>query len=69
MLPVLLVSLGSAILGGILVFPLVGLALIIAPASLALIAASFVLGIALVWLALRSTRPVLTRVLREPERV
>lgn len=69
MLPVLLVSLGSAILGGILVFPLVGLALIVAPASLALIAASFVLGIALVWVALRSTRPVLTRVLREPERV
>lgn len=68
MVPLCWVSLGSAALGGILVLPLAGYALITAPTSLLVVAAAFMLGIALVAVALYATRPVVTRVLRHPER-
>ncbi|MCW4386803.1 FtsX-like permease family protein [Salinibacterium sp. SYSU T00001] len=68
MVPLAWVSLGSAALGALLVFPLAGYALITAPASLLVIALAFAVGIALVSLALVATRPVVTRVLEHPER-
>ena len=60
MWPLLVVSLGSAAIAAIIVFPLVGLSLIIAPLSLATIAASLAGGIGIVWLGMRLTRSVLT---------
>ena len=68
LVPLCWVSLGSAALGGLLVFPLAGYALIVAPTSLLVIALAFVAGIALVALSLVATRPVVTSVLRSPER-
>ena len=58
----------SAIAGGVLVLPLLGMAMVLAPASLLVTAACVVLGVLLVWIALRATRPVLTGVLADPER-
>lgn len=68
MAPLLFTVVISALAGGVLVFPLVGIAMIVAPLSVGVIAACFAAGIALVWLALRATRPVLTRVLARPDR-
>jgi hypothetical protein len=68
MLPLLFVAIGSALLGALLVFPLAGLTLIMAPLSLLVIAICFVLGLALVRLSLLATRPILTNVLAHPER-
>lgn len=68
LVPLCWVSLGSALLGGVLVFPLAGYALVMAPMSVAVIAISFAAGIGLVALALLATRPVVTSVLRRPER-
>lgn len=62
MLPLLLASLGSAILGAIVLFPLVGIAIILAPLSLAVTLSSIVIGIAVVSLTLRATRPLLRQV-------
>jgi hypothetical protein len=59
MLPLLLASIGSAILAGIVLFPLVGMALLIAPLSLAVTLSSIVIGIVVVSLTLRATRPLL----------
>ncbi|GGE92536.1 FtsX-like permease family protein [Mycetocola zhadangensis] len=69
MSPLRFVTIGSALVGGVLVFPLVGISFIVAPASLIVIAGCLIGGVFLVWLALRATGPVLTRVLREPERL
>jgi hypothetical protein len=60
MWPLLVVCLGSAAIAAIIVFPLVGLSLMIAPLSLLTIAASLAMGIGIVWLGMRLTRPVLT---------
>lgn len=68
LLPLCWVSLGSAALGGLLVFPLAGYALLTAPTSLLVVAAAFVAGIMLVALALLATRSVVTSVLRQPQR-
>lgn len=68
MSPLRLVSVGSAVIAAVVMLPLTGMALLRDPASLAIIAACLVVGIAVVWLGLRATRPVLTRVLAEPER-
>jgi hypothetical protein len=68
MLPLVFVAIGSALLGALLVFPLAGLTLIVAPLSLVVIAICFVLGLALVRLSLLATRPILTNVLAHPER-
>jgi hypothetical protein len=67
--PLRFVTVGSAFVGGVLVLPLTGIAMIIAPLSMLVIVGSLALGIGLVWLALIATRPVLSRVLAEPERV
>ncbi|WP_309068864.1 FtsX-like permease family protein [Microbacterium sp.] len=68
MAPLLFTVIVSALIGGVLVLPLVGIAMIMAPLSLAVIAVCFAAGIAVVWLALRATRPVLRRVLAQPDR-
>jgi hypothetical protein len=61
MSPLLVTSLGSALCAAVLVLPLLGIALITAPLSLATIAAVLAAGIALVWIATRLTRPILLR--------
>lgn len=68
MLPLGFVAITSAALGALLVFPLVGWTLIVAPLSLAVIAICFVLGFVLVRVSLLATRPILTNVLAHPER-
>lgn len=69
MSPLRIVAIGSAVIAAIVIFPLAGVALITAPASLAVIAGCLAGGIALVWVGLRSTRPVLQRVLTQPDRL
>ncbi|UAJ79128.1 permease [Leifsonia sp. ZF2019] len=64
--PLRITTVGSALVAGVVVFPLAGLSLLIAPASIAVIVGCLAAGFALVWLALLATRPVLTRVLAEP---
>lgn len=61
MSPLLMTALGSAVCAAVLVFPLMGMAVITAPASLLTIAAVVGLGIAIVWLTTRATRPLLAR--------
>ncbi|MGA7206939.1 MAG: permease [Specibacter sp.] len=65
MSPVCLVTVGSAVFSAALLFPLTGMALILAPLSLLVIAGVLAGGIALVWLALGATTPVLARVLAD----
>jgi hypothetical protein len=67
--PLRFVTVGSAVIGGVLVLPMTGAAVIVAPRSMLVIAGCLALGIGLVWLALLATRPVLSRVLAEPERI
>ena len=67
--PLLYVTIGSALVGVLLVLPLAGMAVVLAPVSMLVIAASLVGGVLLVWLSLKATSPVLTRVLSQPERV
>ncbi|MFZ4895543.1 FtsX-like permease family protein [Plantibacter sp. Mn2098] len=69
LLPLRTVAIGSAVIGAVLVFPLTGMAIILAPVSVLVIVLCLAAGIGLVWLSLRATRPVLTSVLRAPERV
>lgn len=59
LLPLLLASLGSAVLAGVLVFPLLGMAILLAPLSLAVILGSVAAGIGIVLLTLLATRPLL----------
>jgi len=68
MAPLLFTVIVSALVGTLLVFPLAGMATITAPLSLLVIALCFAVGIAVVYLALRATRPVLGRVLAQPDR-
>ncbi|MET1051378.1 MAG: FtsX-like permease family protein [Mycetocola sp.] len=67
--PLRFVTIGSALVGGVLVLPLAGIAVIFAPLSMLVIAACLVGGVALVWVSLKATSPVLTRVLSQPERL
>ncbi|MHA7985114.1 permease [Rathayibacter sp. CAU 1779] len=64
--PLRIVTIGSAVVAVIVVLPLAGIALVLAPVSLLIIAVSIAGGILVVWLGLLATRPVLTRVLAEP---
>ncbi|MBL3687717.1 FtsX-like permease family protein [Leucobacter zeae] len=64
MLPLLLASVGSAVLSGVLVFPLVGIAVVVAPLSLAVILSTIVIGIVVVIGALSATRPLLRSAVR-----
>lgn len=61
MSPLLITAIGSAVCAAVLVFPLMGLAVITAPESLLTIAAVVGLGIGIVWLTTRATRPLLAR--------
>ncbi|WP_394255275.1 hypothetical protein [Pseudoclavibacter helvolus] len=51
-----------------LVLPIVGASLIVAPLAMLTMALCFALGFGAVWLALLSTRPVVTSVLASPHR-
>lgn len=59
MLPLLLASVGSAVLAAVLLFPLVGIAAIVAPLSLAVMLATIAVGVLVVVGALVATRPLL----------
>ena len=61
MSPLLITGIGSALCAALLVFPLLGIAVIVAPLSLATIAAVLAAGILLVGLSTRVTRPLLAR--------
>jgi hypothetical protein len=69
MSPLRIVTVGSAVCAAVVMLPLTGIAMIIAPLSIGVILAALAAGIGLVWLGLRATRPVLSRMLREPDRV
>lgn len=66
LLPLLVVSIGSAATAVVVVLPLAGMALIVAPLSVAVILGCLAAGVGLVVLGLRATRPVLSHVLRNP---
>jgi len=61
MSPLLVTAIGSAICAAVLVFPLLGIALITAPESLLTIGAVLAAGIGIVWVSTRATRPLLAR--------
>lgn len=61
MSPLLITAIGSAVCAGVLVFPLMGIALITAPVSVLTIVAVVAAGIGIVWLTTRATRPLLAR--------
>lgn len=61
MSPLLITAIGSALCAGILVFPLLGIALMTTPESLLTIAAVLGAGIGVVWATTRATRPLLAR--------
>lgn len=61
MSPLLITSIGSALCAGLLVFPLLGIAMIIAPESLLTIALVVAVGIGVVWAGALATRPLLAR--------
>lgn len=61
MSPLLITAIGSALCAGVLVFPLMGLALITAPLSLVTIAGVVTVGIGVVWISTRATQPLLAR--------
>ena len=64
MLPLLLASVGSAILVGVLLFPLLGVAVLLAPLSLAVTLSSIGVGILVVVATLWATKPLLRQVVR-----
>lgn len=64
--PLRITAIGSAVTAAVVVFPLTGLSLLLSPLTLVTVAGCLAVGILLVWAALRATRPVLARVLREP---
>ena len=63
--PLRITAIGSAVSAGIVILPLTGLSVIVAPLSIIVIVGCIAFGIALVWIALLATRPVLKRVLAE----
>jgi hypothetical protein len=66
LVPLLVTTLGSAACAAIVLLPLTGIALIVAPGSLITIAASIAAGVGLVLLGIVATRPLLLRVMAEP---
>lgn len=64
MSPLRVTAIGSAVVAAVVVFPLTGATLLFAPLSLVVIAGVLAAGIALVWLGLVATRPVLERAAR-----
>jgi hypothetical protein len=63
--PLRITTIGSAVTAAVVIFPLTGMALLVAPASLAMIVGCLAAGILIVWLGLLATRPVLTRILAD----
>ena len=61
MSPLRITAIGSAVTAAVVMLPLTGVTLIIAPVSLLVIAAVLAAGVGVVWLGLAATRPVLTR--------
>ena len=61
MSPLRITAIGSAVTAAIVMLPLTGVSLIVAPVSLVVIAAVIAAGIGIVWLGLIATRPVLDR--------
>ncbi|MEV8171307.1 FtsX-like permease family protein [Microbacterium sp. NPDC077486] len=61
MSPLLVTAVGSGLCAAVLVFPLVGIALIVAPLSLMTIATVVAVGIGVVWASTWATRPLLDR--------
>lgn len=61
MSPLLVTAIGSALCAAVLVFPLLGIALITSPESLLTIAVVVAVGIGVVWASSRVTRPLLAR--------
>lgn len=61
--PLLVVTIGSAVTAAIVMFPLTGYALLVQPLAVAIIAGCLAFGVALVWVGLAATRPVLDRVI------
>ncbi|MET4159970.1 FtsX-like permease family protein [Agromyces sp. PvR057] len=62
MSPLRVTAVGSAVIAAIVMLPLTGITLIVAPLSLAVIAVVLAAGIGIVWLGLAATKPVLHRV-------
>ncbi len=61
MAPLLLTAVGSALCAAVLVFPLLGIAVIVAPLAILTIVAVLAAGIGIVWVGTRVTRPLLNR--------
>ncbi|RZS64776.1 hypothetical protein EV187_3164 [Agromyces ramosus] len=61
MSPLRITAIGSAVTAAIVMLPLTGITLIVAPESLLVIAGVLAAGIGIVWLGLLATRPVLER--------
>lgn len=62
MSPLRITAIGSAITAAVVMLPLTGITLIVAPVSLLVIAVVLAAGIGMVWLGLLATRPLLVRV-------
>lgn len=65
MTPLVTIAVGSVVLSALLVAPLAGLAMVVAPGTVVVVLASLVLGLVLVRLAVLATRPLLLATLRE----
>lgn len=63
-LPLALASLGTAVLAGVLLFPLLGIALIVSPVSILMTVGTIAAGYAIVLGALGATKPLLARTAR-----
>lgn len=64
MSPLLVTALGSALCACVVVFPLLGIAIVVAPISVLTISLVLTAGIATVWASTRVTRPLLARAFR-----
>ena len=62
MSPLRVTAVGSALTAAVVMLPLTGITLIVAPLSLLVIAGVLAAGIGIVWLGLAATKPVLERV-------
>ncbi|MFF8186872.1 FtsX-like permease family protein [Microbacterium sp. NPDC016588] len=64
MVPLRWATLGGAAVGVVLTFPIVGLGILVAPVSIAIVVGTFTAGFGLVAAALASTRPIVTGIRR-----
>ncbi|MGI9823567.1 FtsX-like permease family protein [Agromyces sp. Marseille-Q5079] len=61
MSPLLITTIGSAVIAAVVLLPLTGISLIIAPLSLLTVVAVLAAGVGIVWIGLAVTKPVLER--------